>query len=68
MTYIDSPAHHALAMETDCEFFSSRSYEMIIDLKDLFIAQVRIMKYECLDKFFSIRWKRIPAWKITWQS
>jgi hypothetical protein len=35
-------------------FLNTNSYLMVVDLEALFASQVRIMKYEYLDKFFSI--------------
>jgi hypothetical protein len=33
---------------------NTNSYLMVVELQALFASQVRIMKYECLDKFLSI--------------
>jgi len=44
---------YSLAPALRPQFFGSSSYEMILGLKDLFIEEVRVMKFEWLDKFFS---------------
>jgi len=46
---------YSIVPELRPRFFCTNAYEMVDGLKALFISQVRVMKFEYLDKFFSTK-------------
>ena len=46
---------HTMESELRVRFLNTDAYEMVGELKALFASQVRVMKYEYLDKFLSTK-------------
>ena len=54
-----------MAPELRSRFEDLEPYDMVDELKALFMEQVRLMKFKCLNIFFQLRWKRTHAWRLT---